>query len=211
MTRLRIFAAAGLGALFLTAGPAQVQDAATLLNCTACHKLTPDEGPAFFPVLNGQPAGYITRQLEAYRTGARQHPQMQQTARLLGEDGAGPMALMYSEARAPLLRADRGARTGDESVEALVFYGDPERGIPSCASCHGALRDDPPGYAPGLARDAPILHGQPESYVAQTLRDYASGDRQTGPMQRMQQIAAALSDYEMDELASYYAAWEVIR
>jgi len=208
--RMAAAVALAVGLTVQGAGPAQVQQSAdTLLNCTACHALPPD-GPAMFPVLNGQPADYLARQLEAYRTGARQHPQMQQTARLLGEGGALPMARMYAAAPPPRLRTPRGAFE-DESTERLVFLGDPRRGIPSCASCHGTLRADPPGFEPGLARGAPVLHGQPQTYLAQTLRDYASGARRSDPMGRMRGISAALSDHEIGALAQYYASWETVR
>ncbi|MAC58155.1 MAG: cytochrome C [Novosphingobium sp.] len=69
--------------------------------------------------------------------------------------------------------------------------------LESCAGCHGT---------DGLGRkqdDIPVLAGQKPAYLLQSLRDYASGKRGSGPMQV---AAAPLSDAEMKALADHFAA-----
>ena len=188
-----------------TIAPAQSVD--LLLNCSACHTIGAAANPGLasrYPVLNGQPAPYITRQLDAHRTGKRQNRQMILTAQALGDGGAPAMARMYAYAYLPEL-----VFTGDPEAmgTALDLHenGARERGVPSCKSCHAV--DDVGGIAMS-SRNAPRLHGQTGPYIAQKLRAYASGARTTGPMGRMQAFAGQLSEAEIDALAAYYAAFQ---
>lgn len=188
-----------LAAALLATGPALGQGADVLLNCSACHTVGPArEGavPSPFPNLNGQPARYLARQLEAYREGLRQHPQMQATAIALGQ-GAGAMARLYADAPVPDL-SGTGAAGDFPEAERLVAEGDWDRGLPPCASCH-ALDPDERG------RLMPRLHGHPAPYLARQLRAYASGERRSDTMGRMRAFAAELTEAEIDALAAYYA------
>lgn len=179
---------------------ALAQSADLLLNCSSCHALTPEAVPSLYPSLNGQPARYLERQLDAYRMGLRRHPQMQQSAIALGE-GAGAMARMYADAPVPQL--EQHAELPPAAI-ALVEEGDWSRGLPSCASCHGMAEA-------GEMRVAPRLHGQPAGYLARQLRAYADGTRQSGPMGRMRAYSERLSSQEITALADYYAAWRPAR
>jgi cytochrome c553 len=66
----------------------------------------------------------------------------------------------------------------------------------ACQNCHGM---------DGLSRlpDAPHLAGQPEIYLARTLRQYRSGERKH---ELMNISARGLSDADIRNLAAYYAA-----
>ncbi|KRD95855.1 hypothetical protein ASE63_12635 [Bosea sp. Root381] len=65
----------------------------------------------------------------------------------------------------------------------------------ACARCHGA--GNPP-----VSELVPRLHGQPAAMLETALRDYASGQRQSGIMQF---AANSLSEDEIRRLAGYYA------
>jgi len=54
--------------------------------------------------------------------------------------------------------------------------------------------------------DAPNLAGQPAIYVAEQLRQFRSGKRQS---EIMAVIAKPLTDQEIDDLAAWYASIEV--
>ena len=177
-----------------------------LLNCSSCHSLNRDDRPGvapIYPVLNGQPARYIARQLEAYRTGLREHPQMSLTAEALGEGGESPMARMYAYAPVPDLYWPNEEEPSSVALS-LVEEGAWDRGIAPCSDCHSMESADGIDMA---GRTMPRLHGQPQSYLARTLREYADGSRQTGPMGRMQAYASALDPDEIDALAAYYATF----
>lgn len=71
-----------------------------------------------------------------------------------------------------------------------------QRLVEGCAGCHGD-RDAPPRSAL-----VPRLHGQPQAFLANALRNYADGTRPSG---LMQPVAAELDPSDFDDLAKYYA------
>jgi cytochrome c553 len=189
--------------LLAAAGSVRGQGADILLNCSTCHTVgaaATSQGrapaPSVYPELSGQPARYLERQLLAFRTGLRQHPQMHQTAVALGQ-GAGAMARLYADA--PMPRLARPSGDHSEAV-ALVEEGDWSRGLAPCASCHGIEAED-------RGRSAPRLHGQPAAYLSAQLRAYADGTRASDPMGRMRAFSARLTPAEIAAVADYYAAW----
>ncbi|SOT44236.1 c-type cytochrome [Burkholderia cenocepacia] len=68
-----------------------------------------------------------------------------------------------------------------------------------CIACHGADGRTP--TSPGF----PKISGQNPSYVAAALHAYKSGQRNGGLAHIMQPMAEALSDQDIDNLASYIA------
>ena len=67
--------------------------------------------------------------------------------------------------------------------------------VGACARCHGA-KEAPP------SRLVPALQGQPKPMIVRALKDYTSGERQSGVMQM---AVSGLSERAIDELAGYYA------
>ncbi len=65
-----------------------------------------------------------------------------------------------------------------------------------CAGCHGPVGVSTNPLWPNLA-------GQQNAYLAKSLRDYKSGQR-NDPV--MSGIAGTLTDAEMEDLAAYFAA-----
>lgn len=64
-----------------------------------------------------------------------------------------------------------------------------------CSACHGLDgNSENPIY--------PVIAGQHESYLRQSLRDYKSGGRQNAIMKG---FAGQLSDEDIDNLAAYFA------
>src|SRR5690606_30200220 len=78
--------------------------------------------------------------------------------------------------------------------------GDASRGVPACLACHGPAGAGNPGPA------YPAVAGQEAAYVERRLQEYRQGttslqDRRLFDI--MAQIAAPLSDQEIQALASY--------
>jgi cytochrome c553 len=71
------------------------------------------------------------------------------------------------------------------------------KGVAACMSCHG-----PSGAGNGPA-NFPSLQGQQSMYVAKALRDFKSGARVTDPNRMMRDLAAKMSDEEIDAVAEY--------
>jgi len=81
--------------------------------------------------------------------------------------------------------------------------GDPARGrarAQMCEGCHGIV-DYRTAYPAVYA--VPKIGGQQAAYIVKTLEDYKKGARKHPTMRG---IAATLSDQDMADLASYYAA-----
>lgn len=68
-----------------------------------------------------------------------------------------------------------------------------------CAGCHG------PTGAGNEVLKYPKLVGLEESYVAQQLRDFKSGKRNTQMAATMKAMTAGLTEADMDNLAAYVA------
>ena len=75
--------------------------------------------------------------------------------------------------------------------------GNVESQVAACAACHGPSGRGNPGAA------YPSIQGQHATYTAAQLRAYRKGERATDPNQMMRNIAAGLSDEEIDAVASY--------
>ncbi|QEG01315.1 Cytochrome c-552 precursor [Stieleria maiorica] len=89
------------------------------------------------------------------------------------------------------------AQSYDELLAVEENTDAPEIVIEACAVCHA---DD--GSGCGSAR-VPILAGQNEAYLRDSLRAFARGNRHSGVMEP---IAARLDDDEIDDVAQWYAS-----
>jgi cytochrome c553 len=163
--------------------------------CSACHG---DEGVSpspDFPHLAGQSAAAIYKQLHDYKTGARVHPSMTPMAMKLTDQQLADVAAYYAGDNAFGSLGTR--RQADyENVAELVAVGAPERGIPSCNSCHGS--------GVGGPIETPTLVGQHAEYLDAQLTAYAAGVRRNDVYQRMRTISARLTPDERRRLAQYY-------
>ena len=82
-----------------------------------------------------------------------------------------------------------------------VADGDPAIGktkATPCVACHG---EDGKGLAP----NSPVLAGQHADYLAQSLRQYRSGERKNAIMAG---FATALSDADIEDLSAWFASLE---
>ena len=168
--------------------------------CLACHGAD-GNAPASalnWPSLAGQHAGYIVRQLEAFRSGERADSgsgMLGMATILSAEDSLDVAAWFASQSMAP-----KGADPAlVERGQRIYRGGIPERGVAACIACHG-----PGGQGNPLAGYPRVSH-QHAAYLAKTLRDYRSGDRTSDSElnQMMRNTAEFLLDDEIEALASY--------
>jgi cytochrome c553 len=166
------------------------------VTCAACHgadgnSVTPD-----WPSLAGQHATYLTRQLQAYKEGARADVGMRGFAATLSDADMRDIAAYFAIQSMSVKGADPAlVRRG----ERIYRGGIPERGIAACIACHG-----PTGKGNPLAGYPRISH-QHAPYLAKTLREYQAGNRRSDAAlnQMMRNVAELLLDDEIDALASY--------
>ncbi len=162
--------------------------------CSTCHGPRGISTSPEFPILAAQRAGYLESQLEAFRAKTREekiaHDFMWGIAYNLDDAMIKSVALYYS------MQAPAPGRPGDPAQVArgreLFDKGVPGRGIPACATCHGA-------NAEGIAA-FPRLAGQHAKYVVSQL-DYIQSLVRKAPV--MHGIVKDLTPEEMQALAIY--------
>jgi cytochrome c553 len=181
------------------------------LVCTACHGPNGNSVNPEWPVLAGQNAAYIKRQLHLLHDGKR-----------VGKPGDASAALMpplamtladqdmedvaaYFSAQSPTPR-DPPAESSDAGQK-LYRYGDRARGIPACSACHGPYgRGNPVSGYPALRDQQPL-------YLTKQLSAFAGGVRYTKDEKGnpaggdnaviMGTIAGRLTESDMRNLAAY--------
>ncbi|QZH74281.1 MAG: c-type cytochrome [Erythrobacter sp.] len=163
--------------------------------CATCHGLQGEGDGNLVPRLAGLDPGYFARQMEYFAEGQRRHPQMAWIAGRLDWSARQKVAVHYSGMPFPDDAAQDTALPTCAAAE-LYHRGDPDRGLPSCASCHG---EDGTGTGPGN----PPLAGQPAHYLARQLQAWSAGERYGDPDRVMTRISQLLTAREMASLADY--------
>jgi len=193
-------------------GPAMPGNAergeALSMTCAACHGVDGNSADPANPKLAGQHEDYTARQLALYQSGERDNAIMMAFAAPLSAQDMRDLGAFYAQQTPIPGVADEtviasGPNEGSRFYEvgkALYRSGDADRGIPSCAACHGPTGTGVPG--PGW----PKLAGQHAAYTALKLRAFRDGmvwgeDDRANTM--MASIARNLTDEEIDSLASF--------
>ena len=172
-------------------GEAVGRGATLALNCTMCHGAQ-GMSASNAPNLAGQYPEVVVKQLLDYRDGKRSSSVMQALAKNLSDRDIADLAAYY----ASLPKARTAPTTYDESLPALVRVGAPLRNIAPCVSCHGGI-DQKLG--------APWIEGMPKDYLVQQLKAFRSGERRNDAEAQMRNVARAMTDAEVDEVATFYA------
>jgi len=170
------------GAAHAQGDPAAGRDKAE--TCMGCHAISgyTTQYPSYnVPKLGGQHAEYIVSALEAYKSGKREHATMHANASTLSEQDMQDIAAYLEQA---------GGVSGTDEPR-----GEAPDGVQQCTACHG-----PDGNS--QSAQFPRIAGQYQSYLAATLRQYKSGERQNATMNGM---AGNLSPEQIEALAAFYA------
>jgi cytochrome c553 len=177
------------------ADPAQAQQIVTKV-CAACHAADGNSASPANPVLAGQHADYITKQLVNFKAGERKNPVM------LGMSAALSPADMknlgaYFEGQKPKTRAAKNSEL--VKIGQLIYRGGiMAKGVAACASCHG-----PSGA--GIPAQFPRVAGQYPEYAVSQLQAFRAGERANDPNGMMRAIAVRLSDQEIKAVVEYMA------
>jgi len=166
-------------------------------SCVACHGVGGNSINPVWPVLAGQHQEYIVKQLKAFKNDERTDPLMTPMAKALSdEDMADLGAYFAAQASTGNLEAEPSKVSEGQR---LYRSGEPITGVAACAACHG-----PAGVGNPTAK-YPSIRGQHSAYVAAQLKAYRSGTRKTDQPQNqmMRNIAAKLSDVQIEAVASY--------
>ena len=169
--------------------------------CASCHAADGNSTLAVNPVLAGQHADYILKQLMNFRSpdgkpAERSNAVMAgMVASLSAVDMRNLAAYFEAQKRKPRVARDPElARLG----QAIYRGGILAKNVAACTACHG-----PNGT--GMPAQFPRLAGQFPEYTTAQLRAFRSGERTNDPNRMMRAVAEKLSDREVAALAEYIA------
>ena len=161
--------------------------------CEVCHGPGGNSVVAAQPILAGQHPEYTAAQLAAYASGQRPNAIMASFAAGLSPADINNIAVYLAGQKAGLAGAADAAKAA--AGQKLYLKGRAEDEIAACAACHGpAGAGIPPLY--------PRLSGQYAAYTRATMAEFAGGTRQN---EVMNEIAASLSEQDIENLAEYIA------
>ena len=194
-------------------------------SCTNCHG---DEGNSMmplFPKLAAQNAGYLVKQMQAFKDGSRSGPMMASMVARLSDEDMQDIAAYYqaqavtsnslppldlddddddedSELTAEQKEAAKTAAQKQQDALLVTGYdvyrnGDLENEISACIACHGPYGE---GNKPA---SFPALKGQHADYLIKTLTDFKSGARTKNSDNMMHMIAKKMDSEEIKAI-SYY-------
>jgi len=162
--------------------------------CAACHVADGSRGAPANPILQGQHADYLVKQLTDFKSGKRQNAVMTAMAAPLSEEDIRNVAAFYAGKM-----AKPGFAKNKDTVELgqkIYRGGVAERNIPACAACHG-----PTGS--GIPVQYPRIGSQHGEYIEAQMNAFRSGTRTNSP--QMAAVAARMNDKEIKAVSDYIA------
>jgi cytochrome c553 len=172
--------------------------------CNHCHGEEGFSSVPAFPNLAGVDRLSFWKQMQDFRSGKRISPVMQGIAEGFSARDAADLAAYYAMLPTASDPQDNRAfpqamhdPSGASMAIRLIVFGDGQRGIPPCQSCHG-----PVSYVKG----APPLATQNANYLEQQLEHFSDGHRANDINVRMRSIAKQLTAEEKTALSEFYGA-----
>jgi cytochrome c553 len=162
--------------------------------CGACHTADGSRGTPANPIIAGQHADYIVKQLTEFKSGKRANAVMKGMAATVPDEDMKHVAAFYASKQ-----AKPGFAKNKDTValgEKIYRGGIADRAVPACSGCHS------PNGA-GIPAQYPRVAGQHAEYTEAQLVAFRAGQRANSA--QMMAIAAKLSDKEMKAVADYIA------
>ncbi len=168
--------------------------------CVGCHAVDGNSTVPDFPILAGQHAAYLSKQLHNFQVkpnakkAERENAIMAGFAAALSEEDIRNVSAFYA---AQAIKPSYAQKKDVLTLGQTIYRGGvPARGIPACVGCHA------PNGA-GIPAQYPRLSGQYAQYTKSQLAAFKSGARANSV--QMTKISAQLTDQEMEALAEYIA------
>ncbi|MCB1666958.1 MAG: c-type cytochrome [Porticoccaceae bacterium] len=188
----------------IAAGDASAGQAKSAM-CAGCHGADGNSLVPNFPKLAGQGEKYLIKQMQDIQSGARSVPEMTGMLTASSDQDIADLAAYFASKPAQLAGA-KEARL--EQGERVYRGGNLSTGVPACTGCHSPSGE---GNAPA---GFPALSGQFAAYTAKQLRAFRTaahdaedpaGRSNDGDARIMRDVAANMSDVEIDAVANYIA------
>ena len=162
--------------------------------CAGCHGADGNSMVASFPKLAGQGERYLVKQMNDIRSGARVIPEMTAMLDNMSEQDIADIAAYFAGQTSTV-----GAAKAELVVAGEMMYlaGNAAKSIPACAACHS------PTGAGNAQAGFPSLGGQHAAYTSKQLKNFRTEMRTNDDATIMRQVAALMSDKEIEAVASY--------
>lgn len=194
----------GVAAAPSAGDPEQGKAAAAV--CASCHQVdgSGQNNPngESWPRLAGLDAGYIARQLQAYKAGTRQNPSMQAFAQMLDDQQIADVSAWFASLPATAGQSAAAQGHSEELLkrgEQLATEGDWSKYIVPCSSCHG-----PDNLGAGTV--FPAIAGQHFGYIRDQLLAWQQGARKNDPQRLMATIAERMSSDDINAVAAWLSS-----
>lgn len=174
--------------------------------CVGCHGRNGNSNLANYPKLAGQNAKYLVKQMQDFQSGARVDPIMKSQVAGKSLSDLEDMAAYFSVQEVSLGKAKKDLF---ELGQKIYRGGNAKTGVSACTACHGPAGKGVSGAG------FPAIGAQHASYTVSQLKAFRAagrGDHQgkkrtndgkDGEATMMQDIAAKMSDDEIEAVASY--------
>lgn len=180
------------------AAPASAQEIASGV-CAGCHNPDGNSVIPMNPILAGQHAEYITKQLMDFKAtdvepAKRSSPVMSSMVAALSQEDMKKLGEYYAQQKTIPSQVAADEKLLDAG-KVLYHGGNIEHGIPACASCHGPTGSGIPPHYPGIA-------GQHAEYTLTQLNHFNTGDR-ANDNKVMQKVVSRMSAQEKRAVSAY--------
>ncbi|SFE75616.1 cytochrome c [Nitrosomonas sp. Nm166] len=181
--------------------PATAEEIASGI-CAGCHNADGNSVIPMNPILAGQHAEYIIKQLIDFKANEsepakRNSPVMSSMVAALSAEDMKKLGAYYAKQKTNPSQVAASDEKLIETGKILYHGGNIENGVPACASCHGPTGSGiPPRY--------PALAGQHADYTLAQLNLFNTGDR-TNDNGIMEKVLARMSGQEKRAVSAYIA------
>ena len=183
---------AGAGHTAHAAGPLDERGALQSVTCAACHGQAGNSRSSAMPIIAGQDAAYLKKQIGDYAAGKRLSAEMEPYAKQVLNLGVDDVAAYFASRRrepTPIPSpADAVARGRSAAAQ--------------CASCHG-----PQGQG-DAAKLIPSLAGQAPGYLREQMLLFKQDRRSPGDpaVTAVKALLKTIPDETFGDLAAYYSS-----
>jgi cytochrome c553 len=165
--------------------------------CAGCHGIDGNSVNGAWPILAGQHASYLVKQMKNFKSAERTDPVMQGMVAALSEEDMQDIAAYFASQKANPVAFDEKLVAAGESI---YRGGITETSAAACMACHS------PGASGNELAAYPSLKGQHSEYLVSQLKKFRDATRSNDPGSMMRAISKRMTDDEIMAVAAYISA-----
>jgi len=162
--------------------------------CGACHGADGNSPAPTFPKIAGLGEKYLLKQLQDFKSGARNNAIMAGQVAALSDGQMADLAAYFASQKTSIGYAAKDKVALGEKV---YRAGNQATGVPACLACHAA---DGKGMS---AAGFPALGGQHGAYIKAQLMAFQEDKRANDANKVMRDIAKKMNNKEIEAVSSY--------